>query len=282
MTITKADIETGVVIPVDKPLQWSSFQVVNKIKWQLRRAFGLKKLKIGHAGTLDPMASGLLLVCVGPATKRIEELQQGIKAYEATVVFGATTPCYDLERTVDRFYPTAHINKGVVEDALAQFRGTITQVPPMFSAVKVGGERAYVAARGREAVELKARQVTIEEFTMRYFRAGKPVWQELSSGAVFRSIQGLEALGSLSSGERKQSQERELYRAPQGKVPEWLPQADLHCVCSKGTYIRSLARDLGVAVGSGAFLSALRRTRVGSFTEDDAMLLSEIDSAIVI
>ena len=140
--------KAGMVIAIDKPRQWSSFQVVNKLKWHIKRTFGLKKFKIGHAGTLDPLASGLLLVCVGSATKQIEQLQAGIKEYSGTMVLGATTPCYDLEQAVDRLYPTRHITEELIEKTRQQFVGDIEQVPPMFSAVKVDGQRvvAYTLA----------------------------------------------------------------------------------------------------------------------------------------
>ena len=162
----------GMVIAIDKPRQWSSFQVVNKLKWHIKRTFGLKKFKIGHAGTLDPLASGLLRVCVGNATKQIEQLQSGEKLYSGTMVLGATTPCYDLEQAVDHYYPTKQITKELIEEARQQFVGEIEQVPPMFSAVKVDGNRAYVSARDGETVDIAPKQVTIYDFEITAFREG--------------------------------------------------------------------------------------------------------------
>lgn len=246
----------GVVIAIDKPCQWTSFQVVNKLKWHLRRAFGLKKVKIGHAGTLDPLASGLLLVCVGSATKRIDELQQGVKEYRGTMVLGATTPCFDLERPIDHLYPVDHITADSIEAARRRFEGTIEQVPPSFSAVKVDGQRAYQAARDGEMPEVRPKQVTI--YALEF--------------ANLRPTEATEA--------PKTTQTRELYRNPQGFVPTGLQQVDFQVSCSKGTYIRSLARDFGVSLGSGAFLSALRRERIGDYKLSDAISIEDIEQVI--
>lgn len=256
----------GLVIAVDKPLQWTSFQVVNKLKWHIRRQFGLKKLKIGHAGTLDPMATGLLLVCVGKATKLIDQLQNGTKTYSGTMVFGATTPCYDLEQSIDRYYPYEHLNKQMLEQSLHYFVGNMEQIPPHFSAVKVDGQRAYTAARNGEEPTLKAKQITVYDFQITDFREGSKQHDTPAGEAASKPV------GSLS---------RELYRQPQGTVPSWLPQADFRISCSKGTYIRSLARDLGTALGSGAFLSALRREQIGEYGIDDALKVDEIESTVV-
>lgn len=209
------DFISGQILQVDKPLGWTSFDVVKRIRGVLCRRHGLKRFKVGHAGTLDPLASGVMLICTGKATKHIDALQAGEKEYLATLQFGATTASFDLEKPIDAEFPTAHLSRQAVADALAQFRGQIMQVPPIFSAVKVDGKRAYnMARRGRE-VELAAKPITIRE---------------------------LELLSWNNE----------------------LKQARLRIVCSKGTYIRSLARDLGQAVNSGAHLIALRRTRVGS------------------
>ena len=145
--MTQDELLGGIVIPVDKPRQWTSFQTVNKVKAIIRNLYGLKKFKIGHAGTLDPLATGLLLVCVGKATKRINELQDGNKVYTGTIVLGATTPCYDLERAIDHYYPFSHITPALLQSVLPQFTGTVEQVPPIFSAVKINGQRAYQYAR---------------------------------------------------------------------------------------------------------------------------------------
>lgn len=256
----------GMVIAIDKPRQWSSFQVVNKLKWHIKRTFGLKKFKIGHAGTLDPLASGLLLVCVGNATKQIEQLQSGEKVYSGTMVLGATTPCYDLEQAVDHYYPTKQITKELIEETRQQFVGEIEQVPPMFSAVKVDGHRAYISARDGETVDIAPKRVTIYDFEITAFREGK--------ATTFHNT-GLKKQNSVLK-----VNERELYRNPQGVIPEGLPEIDFKICCGKGTYIRSIARDFGEALGSGAFLSALRRERIGKYSLTDAINIDDIETKI--
>ena len=259
--------KAGVVIAIDKPLQWTSFQVVNRLKWHIRRTFGLKKFKIGHAGTLDPLATGLLLVCVGSATKRIEELQSGIKEYSGTMVLGATTPCFDLEQAIDHYYPTEQITPESIESARPLFIGDIEQVPPMFSAVKVDGQRAYVSARDGSPMEIAPKKITIYDFEL---------------GSLIPSIPTPSVPSpSVQSPSTVPTPSRELYRNPQGSVPEGLLQVDFHVTCSKGTYIRSLARDFGIALDSGAFLSSLRRQRIGEYTLDDAITIDDIESLIV-
>lgn len=253
--------DTGTVIPIDKPVGWTSFQVVNKLKWHIRHLTGVKKFKIGHAGTLDPLASGLLLVCVGKATKQIEQLQAGVKEYSGTMVLGATTPCYDLERAIDAYYPYEHITPEAIEEARQRFVGEIEQVPPIFSAVKVDGQRAYLAARNDKEAELTAKRVTIYEFEITGI--SKETSKASSTGPT----------GPTSTTSH-------LYRNPQGSVPEGLPLLNFHVTCSKGTYIRSLARDMGEALGSGAFLSALRRERIGDYSVDKAIHLEDIESKI--
>ena len=261
----------GIVIAIDKPTGWSSFQVVNKLKWHLKRAFDLKKFKIGHAGTLDPLASGLLLVCVGSATKRIEELQEGIKEYSGTMVLGATTPCFDLEQAIDAYYPTDGIDAESLEAARRRFVGDIEQVPPMFSAVKVDGQRAYVSARDGKTAEIAPKRVTVHDFDITAYRPG--------SGQALRNTDTV-VLSTDSNPHTDASKQPHLYRNPQGSVPEGLPQIDFRITCSKGTYIRSIARDLGEALGSGAFLSALRRERIGDYTLNDAIAIDGIESII--
>lgn len=214
----------GQVLAFDKPLGWTSFQLVGKVRWLLCRHLGVKKLKVGHAGTLDPLASGVMLIATGRATKRIEELQQGEKEYVATLQLGATTPSFDLEHPVDHTYPTEHITQALIEEALEQFVGPIMQVPPAFSACKVDGKRAYDLARRGKEVELAAKPITIHSIT-------------------------LEACNLTTM------------------------QITLRIACSKGTYIRSLARDLGAALHSGAHLTALRRTQVGHYREADCTSL---------
>lgn len=208
----------------DKPYEWTSFGLVAKVRYLLCKRLGVKKLKVGHAGTLDPLATGVLLVCTGKATKRIEELQAHTKEYVATLRLGATTPSFDLEKPVDAEYPTEHITREMVEETLNRFVGTIEQVPPVFSACKVNGSRAYDLARKGEEVELKAKTLVIDEL--------------------------------------------ELLRCE-------LPEIVIRVVCSKGTYIRALARDIGVALQSGAHLTALRRTRIGAVRVEDCLKLDD-------
>ena len=231
--MTQEALLEGIVLPVDKPRQWTSFQAVNKIKAAIRHVYGLKKFKIGHAGTLDPLASGLLLVCIGKATKRIDELQAGTKVYTGTMVLGATTPCYDLERAIDNYYPFAHITPELLQSVLPQFLGTIQQVPPIFSAVKINGQRAYQYARQTTADEEPPsptpKPIQIYEFDITAFR------------------------------------------------PAHLPQLDFRIRCGKGTYIRSIARDLGLALDSGAYLSALRREQIGTYSLADAIALDKVE-----
>lgn len=209
------DFVSGQILKVDKPLHWTSFDVVKRIRGVLTRRHGCKRFKVGHAGTLDPLATGVMIICTGRATKLIDQLQAGEKEYVATVRFGATTPSYDLETEIDRTFATDRINAGAIEGILDRFRGAIMQVPPVFSAVKIDGKRAYKMARKGEAPELKAKPIIISELRLLDFN---PV--------------------NCS--------------------------ARLRIVCSKGTYIRALSRDLGEALGCGAHLTALRRTRVGS------------------
>ncbi len=212
---------SGQIMAFDKPLGLTSFQLVARVRWLLTRTMGGKKLKVGHAGTLDPLASGVMVVCTGRATKQIDQLQSGVKEYVATLRLGATTPSFDLEHPIDATFPTAHITRSLVNDTLPRFLGDIWQVPPAFSACKVEGKRAYDLARKGQEVELKAKLLRIDE---------------------------LELLDCALAG------------------PE--PSLTLRVVCSKGTYIRALARDIGQALGSGAHLTALRRTRVGDYTLD--------------
>ncbi|MDR2907280.1 MAG: tRNA pseudouridine(55) synthase TruB [Bacteroidales bacterium] len=211
--------EEGQVLLIDKPYEWTSFQVVNKLKWKLRHTYKLAKLKIGHAGTLDPLATGLLIVCTGKFTKRIEEFQAQEKEYTGTFVLGATTPCYDMEKPVDREFSTEHITTDMIMQTAQSFIGEQDQVPPIFSAVKIDGKRAYDYARQSQDVEIKAKSITIKAFEVTRIE---------------------------------------------------MPEVDFRIVCSKGTYIRAIARDFGDRLKSGAYLSALRRTRIGEFLVADA------------
>lgn len=220
------DFISGEVIVVDKPLGWTSFDAVKRVRGAIQRRLGMKRFKVGHAGTLDPLATGVLLVCTGRATKRISELQEGMKEYVAEVTFGATTPSFDLEKEIDATYPWEHITRERIEEVLPRFTGHVMQVPPVFSAVKVDGKRAYSYARKGKEVEIKAKPLEIREM----------------------EILGWEA-----------------------------PKLTVRVLCSKGTYIRALARDLGTALDSGAHLTALKRTRVGDFSIADAL---DIDKAV--
>ena len=218
------NFKEGEVLYFDKPLRWTSFAVVNKIRYHISRKLGVKKIKVGHAGTLDPLATGVMIICTGKATKRIEEFQYHTKEYIATLQLGATTPSYDLEKEIDATYPTEHITREMVEEVLQQFKGTIEQIPPAFSACKVDGKRAYDLARKGDEVELKPKTLVIDE------------------------IELLECN---------------------------LPEIKIRVVCSKGTYIRALARDIGEALQSGANLTGLIRTRVGEVRLEDCMQVED-------
>lgn len=240
-----ADYPGGIVLPLDKPYRWTSADLVRKCKFTLQKHFGERKLKVGHAGTLDPLATGLLLVCIGKATKEAESLQASVKEYVATVEFGATTASYDLEQPVDQYFPYEHITEGSVRAALPSFLGPQDQVPPVFSAKIVGGLRAYEYARSGEAVELRTNRIEIydislESFTLHNVMEGDGYMVD----EVVRHVHNYHT-SSTSDGSR--------------------PAATLRIRCSRGTYIRSLARDLGLALGSGAYLTALRRTASGDF-----------------
>ena len=265
--MTQDELLGGIVIPIDKPRQWTSFQTDNKVKAINRNLYGLNKFKIGHAGTLDPLATGLLLVCVGKATKRINELQDGDKIYTGTMVLGATTPCYDLERAIDHYYPFAHITPALLQSVLPQFTGTVEQVPPMFSAVKINGQRAYQYARQTDTDEVPPmptpKPVQIYSFDITGFRPGNP---DAAPEPVVPQPTSPDAL--------------HLYDHPQGTVPPHLPQLDFRIQCGKGTYIRSIARDLGMALDSGAFLSALRREQVGDYTLSDAVGIDDVEKLL--
>lgn len=212
----------GETICIDKPYGWTSFDAVKRLRGAMLRRLGVKKMKVGHAGTLDPLATGVMIVVTGRSTKLIEQLQSGVKEYVATMKLGATTPSFDLETEIDNIYPTAHITRQLTEETLKKFTGRIEQIPPTFSACKVGGRRAYKFARSGQEVELKPKILVIDEIELLQFS------------------------------------------------PE---EITVRIVCSKGTYIRALARDIGQALGSGAHLTALRRTRVGDVTIDRCMTI---------
>lgn len=227
---TTEDILAGQVLLIDKPLTWSSFQAVNKLKYTLKNRLGLpKKFKIGHAGTLDPLATGLLIVCTGKFTKKITEIQAQTKEYTGTIFLGATTPSYDLETTIDATFPTDHITETLILETVRQFLGEIDQKPPVFSAIKKDGKRLYEHARAGEEVEIASRKTTIYEF--------------------------------------------EITRIA-------LPEINFRVSCSKGTYIRSLAYDFGIALQSGGHLTALRRTKIGDYSVENGLTPEQFDTLI--
>ncbi|HEX8269953.1 MAG TPA: tRNA pseudouridine(55) synthase TruB [Flavobacterium sp.] len=227
--MTAEDYQNGQILLIDKPLQWTSFQAVNKMKWALKSNLGLKKIKIGHAGTLDPLATGLLIVCTGKFTKRITEIQGQQKEYTGTFHIGATTPSYDLETEIDQTFPTEHITSELIRSTTKQFLGEIDQKPPIFSAIKKDGVRLYEHARAGNEIEIAFRKTTIHEF--------------------------------------------EITRIE-------LPEVAFRVVCSKGTYIRSLAYDFGMALNSGAHLTALRRTKIGEYDVDKAIPPDEFEKSL--
>jgi len=212
--VSQSEAPKGEIILIDKPYGWSSFQAVKKVKWLL------KAKKVGHAGTLDPLATGLLILCTEKKTKEIESIQAQEKEYTGTITVGATTPSYDMETEPNQFFPFDHINSELIQTIVPQFLGDITQIPPLFSAIKVDGKRAYTLARKGSDHELKSRVVNIREFEITRIK---------------------------------------------------LPEIDFRVSCSKGTYIRSLAFDFGKALGSGAYLSALRRTKIGQYSVENAV-----------
>ena len=214
----------GEILYIDKPLGWTSFDAVKRLRGALVRRLHVKKIKVGHAGTLDPLATGVMILCTGRATKQIDSLQAGVKEYVATIALGATTPSFDLETEIDATYPTDHITRQMVEECLKKFTGRIEQIPPAFSACKIDGDRAYKLARKGQEVELKPKILEIDEIELLSF-------------------------------------------APH--------EISIRVVCSKGTYIRALARDIGQALGSGGHLTALRRTRVGDVGIADCMSVAE-------
>ncbi len=223
--MNEVNYETGFVIPIDKPYRWTSFDVVRKVKGKLR-GLGHKKIKVGHAGTLDPLATGVLLVCVGKATKMADALQAERKEYIAEIALGATTPSYDLEKEIDEQFPTEHITREAVEQAMGEFLGEIEQVPPIFSAKFIDGKRAYEYARKGEEVEMRSAMVTIYDL--------------------------------------------ELLSYSQNSIT-------VRMECSKGTYVRSFARDIAARIGSGGHLTALRRTRSGKYNVEECLNMEGVD-----
>jgi len=219
------DFVKGEVLYVAKPLNWTSFNLVSKLRWKLQKTLNIKKLKVGHAGTLDPLATGVMIICTGKSTKLIESFQYQTKEYIATLELGATTPSFDLELPIDGTYPTEHITREMVDQVIPQFLGEIQQVPPAYSAVKVDGKRAYDYARNGQEIELKSKLLVIDDIEVLDFT---------------------------------------------------LPLLKIRVVCSKGTYIRALARDIGLALGSGAHLIALERTRIGEVLLKDCWHIDDL------
>ena len=222
--MTEDAYKDGQVLLIDKPLTWTSFQVVNKLRWEIRQRFNIKKIKVGHAGTLDPLATGLLIICTGKQTKQIDTYQGQVKEYTGTFTLGGTTPSYDLETEINNTFPTAHITEELLHETTKQFIGEIQQKPPIFSAIKKDGKRLYELARKGETIEIKERIVTVSSFEITKIK---------------------------------------------------LPEVEFRIICSKGTYIRSIAFDYGKALNSGGYLSALRRTKIGNFSVDDAFSVEE-------
>lgn len=225
------DFISGEILAFDKPYKWTSFDVVGKVRWLLCRKLGVKKLKVGHTGTLDPLATGVVVVCTGKKTKLIDQLQQHIKEYVAVLQLGATTPSYDLEKEIDCTYPTEHITRALIEEVIPTFLGEQWQIPPIFSAVKIDGKRAYKLARKGDEVDLQAKLLTIDSIDVLEFN-------------------------------------------------EALMQLKIRVVCSKGTYIRALARDIGKALNSGAHLIELRRTRVGDIRVEDCLTIQDFEKML--
>ncbi|MBE0661517.1 MAG: tRNA pseudouridine(55) synthase TruB [Bacteroidales bacterium] len=224
------DFLAGETIPVNKPYRWTSFDVVNKVRYAVKKHMGIPKLRIGHAGTLDPLATGLLILCSGKHTKQIESMQELEKEYSGIFQLGATTPSFDLETEIDQTYPFDHISLEDIQKAVCNLTGEIDQVPPVFSAIKIGGRRAFDFARNKEELELKSRKVTVRAFT-------------------------------ISSYEP--------------------PDVGFSIVCSKGTYIRSIARDLGIMLNSGAYLKSLHRDRIGHFESISAFEVDDLLNSIM-
>lgn len=246
----------GEILHIDKPLGWTSFDVVKRVRSILLRRLGLKKLKVGHAGTLDPLATGVVIVTTGRSTRLIEQLQAGIKEYVATIAIGATTPSFDLETDIDAIHPTDHVTEEAVRAVLPRFTGRIEQVPPSYSAIKVDGHRAYNAARKGKEVELKAKVLVIDEIELLDFKRAGEADIDITPDSD-------DALQSRLVRRHLSDQHRNL------------ATATVRIVCSKGTYIRALARDIGEALGSGGHLISLRRTRVGNVTDKMCMTIDQ-------
>jgi len=289
------DYPEGIIIPIDKPYRWTSADVIRKIKFAAIRHFEKKNLKVGHAGTLDPLATGVLLVCIGKATKLAETLQSHDKEYVAGITFGATTPSYDLEKEIDRFFPHEHITADAVRDALPAFVGEQDQIAPLFSAKSVDGVRAYELARklhreGKtldDAAEelIRVSRIHITELELVRFGTGR------NEGSEDRATRGTEAGGPQAERSGGVSEANVLEplscrsaTKASGRINVTdnsalcLPRAVVRMACSKGTYVRAFARDLGEALGSGAHLDSLQRSRSGIFRVEDALSVNQVIS----
>ena len=239
--------QTGQILLIDKPLTWTSFNVANKIKWLIKKEFKFRKIKVGHAGTLDPLATGLLVICTGKFTKTINEIQAAEKEYTGVITLGATTPCYDLEKDVDEEFPTNHITEELIQETVKSFLGEQEQVAPIHSAKKVDGKRAYEYARLGEEVELKSNTITIKEFDAEFCNC--PVIEQFEDSKINQA----------------QAYQKGIH-------------IKFRIVCTKGTYIRSIARDFGLRVDSGGHLSQLRRTRIGEYKIEDALTINDLEN----
>ena len=282
------DYPEGIIIPIDKPYRWTSADVIRKIKYTAIRHFGKKNLKVGHAGTLDPLATGVLLVCIGKATKLAEELQSHDKEYVAGITFGATTPSYDLEKEIDRFFPHEHITASSVADALPAFIGEQDQVAPLFSAKSVDGVRTYELARklhreGKTLDEaagdlIRVSRISITELELMEYIGASAASEDPRTvpAALIHPLRG----GAMSSPAVTGTESRQISNASSrinvtDNSELGLPRAVVRMACSKGTYVRAFARDLGEALGSGAHLDSLQRSRSGSFREENALTVEQ-------
>ncbi len=262
----------GEVLAFDKPLTWTSFNLVKVVRNNLSRRLGLKRLKVGHAGTLDPLASGVMILCTGKCTKLIDQLQAGTKEYVATLRLGCTTPSFDAEHPIDAIYPTSHITQAAVEEALSRFRGSIWQVPPVYSACKVEGRRAFDYIRQGEDVELKAKELVIDELELLDLHLPE-------QGLISPHADEVAKMAREDIHIKDYGRDKETYEIAEATNidTEHLSYLQIRVVCSKGTYIRALARDIGQALGSGAYLIGLRRTRVGDIRVEDCLPVENIE-----
>lgn len=262
----------GEVLAFDKPLTWTSFNLVKVVRNNLSRRLGLKRLKVGHAGTLDPLASGVMILCTGKCTKLIDQLQAGTKEYVATLRLGCTTPSFDAEHPIDAICPTSHITQAAVEEALSRFRGSIWQVPPVYSACKVEGRRAFDYIRQGEDVELKAKELVIDELELLDLHLPE-------QGLISPHADEVAKMAREDIHIKDYGRDKETYEIAEATNidTEHLTYLQIRVVCSKGTYIRALARDIGQTLGSGAYLIGLRRTRVGNIRVEDCLPVENIE-----